>query len=247
MGNNCGPSTSSWPGLSRPSTSFSRKACKKGVDAGDKRGHDERVGWVERVRWARFALPTLRVLAILLHALAILLAASFAAAQTIEDRVQACAACHGGNGIPPDKSWPVIWGQHQGYLYLQLRDFKSGARKNDVMGPIAENLERDQMLAIALYFSQKAWPNLRQARALDAVAAQASRTNASVGCTGCHQAGYQGEGTQPRLAGQSADYILKSMMDFRTRRRGNNPGMSDLMNATSEDDLKALAVYLAGS
>src|SRR5258708_3180338 len=149
MGNNCGPSTSSWPGLSRPSTSFSRKACKKGVDARDKRGHDERVGWVERVRSARFALPTLQVLAMLL-------VAPLAAAQTIEDKVQACAACYGGNGIPPDKSWPLIWGQHQGYLYLQLRDFRSG-------------------------------------------------------------------------------------------RRGNNPGMSDLMNATSEDDLKALAVYLAGS
>jgi cytochrome c553 len=178
---------------------------------------------------------------------AVLLAAiSFAAAQTIEDKAQACAACHGENGIPPDKSWPVIWGQHQGYLYLQLRDFKSGARQSDTMGPIAQALERDDMLAIALYFSQKGWPNLRQARAPDAVATQAVRANASVGCTGCHQAGYQGEGTQPRLAGQSADYILKSMMDFRTRRRGNNPGMSDLMSATSEDDLKALATYLAG-
>jgi cytochrome c553 len=178
--------------------------------------------------------------------IAALAAAPFAAAQPIEDKAQACAACHGENGIPPDKSWPVIWGQHQGYLYLQLRDFKSGARKNDVMGPIAEKLEREDMLGIALYFSQKAWPNLRQARAVDAVATRALRANASVGCTGCHQAGYQGEGTQPRLAGQNADYILKSMMDFRTRLRRNNPGMSDLMNATSEDDLKALAAYLAG-
>src|SRR5215468_11962835 len=115
------------------------------------------------VGWAKRSVPTLQVLAILL-------AAPFAAAQTIEDRAQVCAACHGENGIPPDKSWPVIWGQHQGYLYLQLRDFKSGARKSDVMGPIAQILERDDMLAIALYFSQKAWPNLRQARADSAVA-----------------------------------------------------------------------------
>ena len=157
-----------------------------------------------------------------------------------------CAGCHGEAGIPPDKSWSVIWGQHQGYLYLQLRDFKSGARKNDVMGPIVQPLERDDMLALALYFSQKAWPNLRQAPAPETVAARAARANGSVGCTGCHQSGYQGEGTQPRLAGQSADYLLKSMMDFRTRARGNNPGMSALMNATSEDDLKALAQYLAG-
>jgi len=28
---------------------------------------------------------------------------------------------------------PVIWGEQPGYLYLQLRDFKSGARKSDIM------------------------------------------------------------------------------------------------------------------
>jgi cytochrome c553 len=207
------------------------------------------VGWGKRSvptltacerRWARFALPTLQILAVLLPTLLP------ATAQTIDDKTQACGACHGENGVPLDKSWPVIWGQHQGYLYLQLRDFKSGARKSDVMGPIAQALERDDMLAIALYFSQKAWPDLRQARANEAVAARAARANTSVGCTGCHQAGYLGEGTQPRLAGQSADYILRSMMDFRSHARGNNPGMSDLMNAASEDDLRALAAYLAG-
>jgi cytochrome c553 len=207
------------------------------------------VGWGKRSvptltacerRWARFALPALQILAVLLPTLLP------ATAQTIDDKTQACGACHGENGVPLDKSWPVIWGQHQGYLYLQLRDFKSGARKSDVMGPIAQALERDDMLAIALYFSQKAWPDLRQARANEAVAARAARANTSVGCTGCHQAGYLGEGTQPRLAGQSADYILRSMMDFRSHARGNNPGMSDLMNAASEDDLRALAAYLAG-
>ena len=178
--------------------------------------------------------------------IATLVAVPSAGAQSIEEKAQACGACHGENGVPPDKSWPVIWGQHQGYLYLQLRDFKSGSRENEVMGPIAQALERDDMLALGLYFSQKAWPNLRQLRAPDMVAAQAARANGSVGCTGCHQAGYLGEGTQPRLAGQRYEYILKSMMDFRTGSRGNNPGMSELMRATSEDDLKALAAYLAG-
>jgi cytochrome c553 len=76
--------------------------------------------------------------------------------------------------------------------------------------------------------------------------AKAERANGSVGCTGCHQASYLGEGTQPRLAGQWQEYLLQSMLDFRTRKRANNPGMSDLMKATSEDDLKALAEYLAG-
>jgi cytochrome c553 len=187
-------------------------------------------------------LPTRRVLAFL-SATIVPLAAS---AQSVEQQAQACAACHGDNGVPADKSWPVIWGQYQGYLYLQMRDFKSGARKSDVMGPVVQDMQRDDMLAIALYFSQKAWPDLRQPRAPAAVAARAAQANTSVGCTGCHQAGYKGEGTQPRLAGQSADYLAKTMLDFRTRTRGNNPGMTDLMNATSQDDLNALAAYLAG-
>jgi cytochrome c553 len=36
------------------------------------------------------------------------------------------------------------------------------------------------------------------------------------------------------------------MLDFRTRARANNPGMSDLMKATSEADIKAMAEYTSG-
>ena len=167
-------------------------------------------------------------------------------AQTIEEKAQLCAACHGGNGIPPQKTTPVIWGQQQGYLYLELRDYKSGARKNDIMSPLAQTLEHDDMAALALYFSQKRWPDLQQPQAPADVAARAIRSNIAVGCTGCHQGEYQGEGTQPRLAGQWRDYLQQTMIDFRTRARGNNPGMTDLMLAISEDDIAVLAQYMAG-
>jgi cytochrome c553 len=167
-------------------------------------------------------------------------------AQTTEEKAQLCDACHGENGVPQQTDMPVIWGQHQGYLYLQMRDFKSGARKSDIMEPIAQGLERDEMLALALYFSQKPWPNLQQPPAPPDVAARALRAMNAVVCTSCHQSEYQGEGTQPRLAGQRRDYLEKSMLDFRTRRRANNPGMSDLMLAVPEDDIAACAAYLAG-
>jgi len=167
-------------------------------------------------------------------------------ADTLSDQVQLCVACHGQNGVPPDKLTPVISGQQEGYLYLQLRDYKRGDRKSDVMSPIAEALERADMLALAEYFAQRAWPDLRQPAASDAVTARALRANSSIGCTGCHLGEYQGTGTQPRLSGQVRGYLLQSMMDFRTRKRGNNPGMSDLIIATSEDDLVAMADFLAG-
>jgi len=167
-------------------------------------------------------------------------------AQTIEEKVQICASCHGDDGKPIDKAVPAIWGQQQGYIYIQLRDFKRGDRRNDIMQPIASSMERDDMLAIAEYFSKKRWPDLGQPRAPKEIANRALRANSSIGCTGCHLDQFQGDGTVPRLAGMSRDYLTKAMEDFRTRTRGNNPGMSDLMLATAPDDMAALAEYLSG-
>jgi cytochrome c553 len=185
-----------------------------------------------------------RPLRYLLAALALLPVA--ARAQSIEQKAQLCAACHGEDGIPQQADHPVIWGQQLGYLFIELRDFKSGARKNDLMSPIAEGLDRADLLPLATYFSQKKWPYLQQPQASAAVAAQAQAANKSVGCTGCHQDGYLGDSSQPRLAGQRHDYLAKTMTDFRTGARGNNPGMTDLMKATPEADLAAMATYLAG-
>jgi cytochrome c553 len=114
------------------------------------------------------------------------------------------------------------------------------------MQPIVSSMERADMLAIAEYFSKKPWPDLGQPRAPKEVANRALRANASVGCTGCHLDQFQGDGTVPRLAGMSRDYMTKTISDFRSRARGNNPGMSDLMLATAPDDLAALTEYLAG-
>jgi len=169
-----------------------------------------------------------------------------ALAQSIAEKVEVCARCHGKDGKPTDKTMPVIWGQQSGYIYIQLRDFKRGDRKNEIMQPIASSFEKEDMLAIAEYFSNKPWPDLGQARSPKDVAERALRAEHSVGCTGCHLDQFQGAGTVPRLAGQSREYLTKTIADFRTRARGNNPGMSDLMLATPPDDLAALEEYLAG-
>jgi cytochrome c553 len=174
------------------------------------------------------------------------LSAASAFAQSIAEKVEVCAGCHGQDGKPIDKAIPIIWGQQVGYIYIQLRDFKRGDRKNESMQPIVSSFEKQDMLAIAEYFAQKPWPNLGQPRSPKDVAQRALSAERSVGCTGCHLEQFQGAGTVPRLAGQSQEYLAKTIADFRTRARGNNPGMTDLMRATSPDDLAALAEYLAG-
>ncbi len=167
-------------------------------------------------------------------------------AQAVDQKAQVCTACHGEGGTPQQQTTPVLWGQQLGYLYVQLRDFKSGARKNDQMAAVVAGLERDDMLALAQYFSQQPWPRLGQTPAAAAVAVQALSATSAVVCTSCHQESYLGEGTQPRLAGQEKDYLAQTMLDFRDGKRGNNPGMSDLMKSISESDIAAIAAYLAG-
>jgi cytochrome c553 len=166
--------------------------------------------------------------------------------QSIAKKVEVCAGCHGQDGKPIDKTIPIIWGQQLGYIYIQLRDFKRGDRKNEIMQPIASTFEKDDMLAIAEYFSKKPWPDLGQPRSPKDISERALTANRSVGCTGCHLDQFQGDGTVPRLAGQSREYLTKTITEFRTRARGNNPGMSDLMLATTPEDLAALEEYLSG-
>lgn len=182
----------------------------------------------------------------LLGFLAISFGNSVAYAQDAAQKAQICAGCHGETGVPIDTNTPVIWGQQAGYLYLQLRDLKSGARKSEIMSPVAETLSRDDMMALATLFSHKQWPILGQPPAPHDVAMKAARANSSIGCTGCHQSEYQGDSTQPRLAGQRREYLERTMLDFRSGKRGNNPGMSDLMKAASTDDIAAMAQFLAG-
>jgi cytochrome c553 len=184
--------------------------------------------------------------ALLLPLLLLLFMGTRAFAADPTETAKVCVTCHGEKGIPQLKTTPVIWGQNAGYLFYQLRDFKSGARKNDLMSPIAASLQQGDLLPLAEYFSKLQWPNLQQPPAPADVAATAVKTNSSVGCTGCHLDHFQGDGTTARLAGQQHDYLIKTMTDFRDGTRGNNPGMSDLMKATSPEDLAALAQYLAG-
>src|ERR1700682_5659459 len=103
-----------------------------------------------------------------IHSAAVVLAIAFGVCalrgkpQSIEEGLEICGGCHGEDGKPIDKTIPAIWGQQQGYIYIQLRDFKRGDRKNDIMQPIASSMERGDMLAIAEYFSKKPWADLGQ-------------------------------------------------------------------------------------
>lgn len=51
-----------------------------------------------------------------------------------------CAACHGANGVSVAASIPNLAGQKADYLAAQLKAFRSGDRKDDLMNAVASQL-----------------------------------------------------------------------------------------------------------
>jgi cytochrome c553 len=177
---------------------------------------------------------------------ALLFAATAAWADLVEDKASVCSACHGEKGLPAEPAIPIIWGQNEGYLYLELRDFQKGARKDDQMTPIAQSLSKEDAQALAAYFAGKPWPATGAPSASKADESAAMTAIKSVVCGSCHLEQFQGNSSIPRLAGQQRDYLAKTMTEFRNRTRANNPGMSDLINTATPEQVTAIAAYLAG-
>jgi len=66
-----------------------------------------------------------------------------------------CAACHGADGNSANAMWPKLAGQHATYLVKQLKDFKSGARKDPMMAPMAKPLSDQDMENLAAYYASQ--------------------------------------------------------------------------------------------
>ena len=182
---------------------------------------------------------------ILFAALALALSTA-ALAQSIEEKAAVCSGCHGEKGVPLDKTIPSIWGQHEGYIYIQMRDYKRGDRKNEIMQAVVAELEKPDMQALAAFFAAKPWTDLQQPRATPEQIGMAETTAASAQCPQCHLGGYLGDSGNPRVAGQGKDYLFATMNDFRTGARANNSWMTALLKTYKDEEIEALAAYLAG-
>lgn len=66
-----------------------------------------------------------------------------------------CTACHGADGNSTNPLWPNLAGQHAAYMVKQLKDFKSGARKDPMMAPMAAPLSETDMENLAAYYASQ--------------------------------------------------------------------------------------------
>ena len=82
-------------------------------------------------------------------------AAALAAGDVKAGRQKAlqCQACHGLDGTAKMPEAPNLAGQSEAYLVKSLKDYRGGARKNEIMSIVAQSLKDEDIADLAAYFA----------------------------------------------------------------------------------------------
>jgi cytochrome c553 len=166
--------------------------------------------------------------------------------------IVACASCHGEAGNSTISINPKLAAQHEAYINKQLHDFKGADRNNAVMTTFSKALSEDDVKNVAAYLSaQKSKPGAAKNKDIVELGKQIYRGGIAEknvpACAGCHSPNGVGIPAQyPRLAGQHQDYTIAQLTNFRTGTRKNSPQMVTIAKRMSDDEMKAVADYMAG-
>jgi cytochrome c553 len=68
-------------------------------------------------------------------------------------KAQMCTVCHGANGISTLPDAPNLAGQPEIYISNQLRAYRSGERRHEVMNVVAKPLSDQEIADLAAWFS----------------------------------------------------------------------------------------------
>lgn len=184
-----------------------------------------------------------------------------------KQKTASCASCHGEGGNSTVATFPKLSQQHPSYLEKQLRAFKDGSRNDPMMSAMALALSDEDMADISAYYAAQnisgntlpvAATDENQASIKDvqALIAQGSNLyrNGNLksevsACIACH--GPFGEGNKPAsfpaLKSQHADYLIKSLTDFKSGARSNNPDniMHMIAKKMTDEEIKAVSYRIS--
>ncbi len=177
---------------------------------------------------------------------------------TLAQRLQACASCHGEQGQASNQGQvPRIAGKPAGYLHQQLLHFRDGRRAHGAMRHLLAHQSDAYLLQMATHYAAIDLPYPAPARqsANAALLARGQQlvqlgdaTRGVPACVACHGQQMMGRQTHlPGLLGLPYDYVLSQMGAWRTglRRAAAPDCMGQIAKALSADDLAAVSVWLA--
>ena len=167
-------------------------------------------------------------------------------AQTLQDKIAACTACHGETGQSQDANVPSIGGQPKLFVMYQLFFYREGRRTNAEMNTITKDMSDAELTAISEYIAGLPAPPPASA----AIDETRYRRGAGLAdkriCGACHNADYSGREQMPRLAGQGEAYLVKSFRAYQAGTRvGTQAAMAEAVRGLSDSDFADLAYYLS--
>jgi cytochrome c553 len=167
---------------------------------------------------------------------------------------QTCAACHSENGISVDpQQFPNLAGQSDAAIFKELRDFQTGARKSDIMAPLAQPLTLEQTADAAAYYAARAPANVLiddtgVSLEIIQLARQGDTARAIPSCDSCHGSSRSGPEGAPILLGQSSPYLETQLKNFASATRRNDifERMRTIARQLTPDEMHGLAIYYGG-
>ncbi|CAG1022082.1 cytochrome subunit of sulfide dehydrogenase [Patescibacteria group bacterium] len=192
-----------------------------------------------------------------------------------ESKASTCVSCHGEKGNSAVSTFPKLAQQDSSYLRKQLHAFKDDSRKDPVMNSIAKSLSDQDIADISAYYNAQKIsindlpslhddddddkPTLTEAEknaAIEKLMAEGSNLyrNGDLehevsACIACH--GPLGEGNEPAafpaLRSQHADYLIKTLTDFKNGNRSNNPEnmMHMIAKKMTVEEIKAVSYRIS--
>lgn len=164
----------------------------------------------------------------------------------------ACVSCHGAAGNSTIVANPKLSGQVSNYTYKQLVDFTGATRPHPIMSSYAKMMTDEEKKNVAAYVGAQVAKN-GAAKNKDTLELGRKIYRGGIAdkgvaaCASCHGAAGGGLPVQyPRLAGQHQDYTVAQLTAFRQGGRKNSVQMTTLAQRMSDDEMKAVADYIAG-
>jgi len=163
-----------------------------------------------------------------------------------KEKAELCAGCHGDNGISQMDNIPSLAGQQDQFIQWQLVYFRAGSRKNEQMQPVVEQINNEDIRNLGAYFASLTPPKGPKDDNPD-LSEKGKQAAAGRRCASCHTDSYAGTKAVARIAGQREDYLLKALHDYKSgvRSGGGQAAMADVAYPLSEEEIEALAHYLA--
>lgn len=164
-----------------------------------------------------------------------------------KQKAEICSGCHGDNGISQTENIPSLAGQPDLFVQWQLVFFRSGTRKNEQMQPIVEGLSNEDVRNLGAYFASLTPPDGKKPDDNPDLSQKGAQAAMGRRCASCHTDSYAGTKAVARIAGQREEYLVKALHDYKSgvRSGGGMAAMADVAYPLSEEEITALAHYLA--